>query len=212
MLFFFAVFWGFYPLYNAVFTFPQERRMLIKERSSGMYRLSSYFLAKTVGDLPLELALPTAFTFILYWMGGLKANPATFILSLLVVLYSVLVSQSLGLAYGAMLMDVKQATTLASVTTLVFLIAGGYYIQQIPPFIVWLKYLSYSYYCYKLLLGVQYNDNDYYECSKGVYCQVADFPAIKAIGLNNMWMDVFIMALMLVGYRLIAYLALNRVQ
>ncbi|KAF3675199.1 ABC transporter G family member 14 [Capsicum annuum] len=212
MVFFFAVFWGFYPLYNAVFTFPQERRMLIKERSSGMYRLSSYFLAKTVGDLPLELALPTAFTFILYWMGGLKANPATFILSLLVVLYSVLVSQSLGLAYGALLMDVKQATTLASVTTLVFLIAGGYYIQQIPPFIVWLKYLSYSYYCYKLLLGVQYNDNDYYECSKGVYCQVAEFPAIKSVGLNNMWMDVFIMALMLVGYRLVAYLALNRVR
>ncbi|CAN4127994.1 unnamed protein product [Withania somnifera] len=212
MVFFFAVFWGFYPLYNAVFTFPQERRMLIKERSSGMYRLSSYFLAKTVGDLPLELALPAAFTFILYWMGGLKANLATFILSLLVVLYSVLVSQSLGLAYGAMLMDVKQATTLASVTTLVFLIAGGYYIQQIPPFIVWLKYLSYSYYCYKLLLGVQYNDNDYYECSKGVYCQVADFPAIKSVGLNNMWMDVFIMALMLVGYRLIAYLALSRVR
>ncbi|KAF3679831.1 putative conserved oligomeric Golgi complex subunit 6-like [Capsicum annuum] len=159
---------GLYHLYNAVFTFHQERRMLIKERSSGMYRLSSYFLAKTVGDLPLELALPTAFTFILYWMGGLKVNPATFILSLLVVLYSVVISQSLGLAYGALIMDVKQATTLASVTTLVFIIDGGYYIQQIPPFIVWLKYLSYRYYCYKLLLGVQYNDNDYYECSKGV--------------------------------------------
>ncbi|XP_016484357.1 ABC transporter G family member 14-like [Nicotiana tabacum] len=212
MLFFFAVFWGFYPLYNAVFTFPQERRMLIKERSSGMYRLSSYFLAKTVGDLPLELALPTAFTFILYWMGGLKADPTTFILSLLVVLYNVLVSQSLGLAFGALLMDVKQATTLASVTTLVFLIAGGYYIQQIPSFIVWLKYLSYSYYSYKLLLEVQYNDSDFYECSKGVYCQVADFPAIKSVGLNNMWIDVSIMAVMLIGYRLVAYLALTRVR
>ncbi|XP_059306431.1 ABC transporter G family member 14-like isoform X1 [Lycium ferocissimum] len=212
MLFFFAVFWGFYPLYNAVFTFPQERRMLIKERSSGMYRLSSYFLAKTVGDLPLELALPTAFTFILYWMGGLKPDPTTFILSLLVVLYNVLVSQSLGLAFGALLMDVKQATTLASVTTLVFLIAGGYYIQQIPSFIVWLKYLSYSYYSYKLLLGVQYNQSDYYECSKGVYCQVANLPAIKSVGLNNMWIDVLIMAVMLVGYRLVAYLALTRVR
>ncbi|XP_055819828.1 ABC transporter G family member 14-like [Solanum dulcamara] len=212
MLFFFTVFWGFYPLYNAVFTFPQERRMLIKERSSGMYRLSSYFLAKTVGDLPLELALPTAFTFILYWMGGLKPNPTTFILSLLVVLYNVLVSQSLGLAFGALLMDVKQATTLASVTTLVFLIAGGYYIQQIPPFILWLKYLSYSYYSYKLLLGVQYNDNDYYECSKGVYCQVANLPAIESVGLNNTWIDVSVMAVMLIGYRVVAYLALTRVR
>ncbi|KAL2902042.1 ABC transporter G family member 14 [Bienertia sinuspersici] len=72
LIFFFSVFWGFYPLYNAVFTFPQERRMLIKERTSGMYKLSSYFLARTIGDLPLELALPTAFVFIIYWMGGLK--------------------------------------------------------------------------------------------------------------------------------------------
>ncbi|XP_027345550.1 ABC transporter G family member 14-like [Abrus precatorius] len=212
LLFFFSVFWGFYPLYNAVFTFPQERRMLIKERSSGMYRLSSYFLARTIGDLPLELALPTAFVFIIYWMGGLNPHPMTFILSLLVVLYSVLVSQSLGLAFGAILMEVKQATTLASVTTLVFLIAGGYYIQQIPPFIEWLKYLSYSYYCYKILLGVQYNDDDHYECSKGVLCKVSDFPPIKSVGLNDLWVDVFIMALMLVGYRLVAYLALQRVR
>ncbi|KAG5248587.1 ABC transporter family member [Salix suchowensis] len=212
LLFFFSVFWGFYPLYNAVFTFPQERRMLAKERASGMYHLSSYFLARTFGDLPLELALPTAFVFIIYWMGGLKADPTTFILSLLVVLYSVLVSQSLGLAIGAILMDIKQATTLASVTTLVFLIAGGYYVQHIPPFIVWLKYLSYSYYSYKLLLGVQYNEDDYYECSERVMCRVGDFPSVKSMGLNHLWVDVAIMALMLVGYRLVAYLALHRVQ
>ncbi|XP_054810535.1 ABC transporter G family member 14-like isoform X2 [Prosopis cineraria] len=212
LLFFFSVFWGFYPLYNAVFTFPQERRMLIKERSSGMYRLSSYFMARTIGDLPLELALPTAFVFIIYWMGGLKPHPVTFILSLLVVLYSVLVSQSLGLAFGAILMEIKQATTLASVTTLVFLIAGGYYVQQIPPFIAWLKYLSYSYYCYKLLLGVQYDEEDYYECSNGVLCRVEDFGPIKSMGLNQLWVDVLMMALMLVGYRLVAYLALRRVR
>ncbi|KAI3453904.1 hypothetical protein Pfo_010567 [Paulownia fortunei] len=212
MLFFFSVFWGFYPLYNAVFTFPQERTMLIKERSSGMYRLSAYFLARTVGDLPMELALPTAFTFIFYWMGGLKPDPSTFILSLLVVLFSVLVSQGLGLAFGAILMDVKQAATVASVTTLVFLIAGGYYIRQIPPFIVWLKYLSYSYYCYKLLLGVQYNENDYYECGKEVYCRVSDYPAIKSVGLSHLWMDMSVMVLMLVGYRFIAYIALHRVR
>ncbi|KAJ0970968.1 hypothetical protein J5N97_018927 [Dioscorea zingiberensis] len=213
LLFFFSVFWGFYPLYNAVFTFPQERSMLIKERSSGMYRLSSYFLARTAGDLPMELALPTAFVVIIYWMGGLKADPVTFLLSLLVVLYSVLIAQSLGLAVGAILMDVKQATTLASVTTLVFLVAGGYYVQHIPAFIVWLKYLSYSYYCYKLLIGVQFDANDRYQCSPdGTSCRAADYPAIKSVGLTGIWTDVCIMALMLVGYRLIAYLALRRLR
>ncbi|KAJ6842775.1 ABC transporter G family member 14-like [Iris pallida] len=213
LLFFFSVFWGFYPLYNAVFTFPQERAMLIKERSSGMYRLSTYFLARTAADLPMELCLPTAFVFIIYWMGGLDPHPTTFLLSLLVVLYSVLVAQSLGLAIGAILMDdLKQATTLASVTTLVFLIAGGYYVQQIPPFIVWLKYLSYSFYCYKLLLGVHFHPGDGYECSPGVVCPVTDFPAIRSVGLDGMWLDVCVMGLMLVGYRLVAYLVLRRLQ
>ncbi|URE37066.1 ABC transporter G family member [Musa troglodytarum] len=212
LIFFFSVFWGFFPLYNAVFTFPQERPMLRKEQASGMYRLSSYFLARTAGDLPMELALPTAFTFIIYWMGGLKPDPVAFLLSLLVVLFSVLVAQSLGLAVGAILMDVKQATTLASVTTLVFLMAGGYYVQQIPPFIVWLKYLSYSFYCYKLLLGVQFSQHAAYECSTGVMCPVIVYPAIKSVGLGHVWIDVCIMGLMLVGYRLVAYLALHHLQ
>lgn len=214
LIFFFSVFWGFFPLYNAVFTFPLERPMLVKERSSGMYRLSSYFAARTAADLPMELALPTAFVVILYWMGGLDPRPGPFLLSLLVVLYSVLVAQSLGLAIGAVLMDVKQGTTLASVITMVFLIAGGYYVQHIPPFVGWLRWLNYSFYCYRLLIGIQFGDGAaHYDCGGGgARCLVADFPAIKAVGLNNHWVDVCVMALLLVGYRVIAYLALDRLK
>ncbi|PIA63447.1 hypothetical protein AQUCO_00201055v1 [Aquilegia coerulea] len=209
LLFFLSIFWGFFPLFNAIFTFPQERPMLIKERSSGMYRLSSYYFARIAGDLPMELVLPTIFVAVTYWMSGLKPSPLIFILTLLIILFNVLVSQGLGLALGAVIRDVKQATTLASVTMLVFLLAGGYYIQHIPPFIAWLKYISFSHYCYKLLIGVQYTDTDYYECGMGVHCKVLDFPAIHQLGLNNMGWDLLAMVLMLVGYRLMAYVGLR---
>lgn len=212
LLFFFSTFWGFFPLFNGIFTFPQERSMLIKERSSGMYRLSSYFLARTVGDLPMELVLPTIFVIITYWMGGLKRDATTFILTLLVILYNVLVSQGLGLALGAALMDVKQATTLASVTTLTFLLAGGYYVQKIPIFIAWLKYVSFSYYCYRLLIVVQYSPDEMYDCGMGKSCRIMDFPAIKHIGNDNKYFDVAALGIMLIGYRLIAYGALRRVK
>jgi hypothetical protein len=217
LIFFFSVFWGFFPLYNAVFTFPLERPMLLKERASGMYRLSSYFAARAAADLPMELGLPTAFVLILYWMGGLDPRPGAFVLSLAVVLYSVLVAQSLGLAVGAVLMDVKQGTTLASVITMVFLIAGGYYVQHIPPFVAWLRWLNYSFYCYRLLLGIQFpGGGGFYECDgpdgRRTLCPVAEFPAIKAVGLNNHWIDVCVMALLLVGYRVIAYVALDRLK
>lgn len=186
--------------------------MLIKERSSGMYRLSSYYFARIVGDLPMELVLPTVSVATTYWMSGLKPSPITFAFTLLIILFNVLVSQGLGLALGAIIMDVKQATTLASVTMLIFLLAGGYYIQHIPSFIAWIKYISFSHYCYKLLIGVQYTEADYYECGTGgmsVHCKVLDFPAIHQLGLNNMEWDLFPMVLMLIGYRLMAYIALR---
>ncbi|XP_042025333.1 ABC transporter G family member 21 [Salvia splendens] len=208
LLFFFSIFWGFFPLFNAIFVFPLERPIIMRERSSGMYRLSSYYIARMVGDLPMELVLPTIFVTITYWMGGLKPSLVTFALTLAIVLLNVLVAQGLGLALGAILMDVKQATTLSSVLMLVFLLASGYYIQHIPMFIDWMRYISFSQYCYKLLVGVQYSVNEVYECGHGS-CRAYDFPAIKSLQIHNMAVDVAALVLMLLGYRVLAYLALR---
>lgn len=207
-MFFFSIFWGFFPLFNAIFVFPLERPIIMRERSSGMYRLSSYYIARMVGDLPMELVLPTIFVTVTYWMGGLKPSLVTFALTLAIVLLNVLVAQGLGLALGAILMDVKQATTLSSVLMLVFLLASGYYIQHIPMFIDWMRYISFSQYCYKLLVGVQYSVNEVYECGHGS-CRAYDFPAIESLQIHNMALDVAALLLMLLGYRVLAYLALR---
>ncbi|KAL0337078.1 UNVERIFIED_CONTAM: ABC transporter G family member 22 [Sesamum calycinum] len=66
------------------------------------------------------------------------------------------VHEGLGLAIGATLMDLKKATTLASVTVMTFMLAGGYFVKNVPVFISWLRYLSFNYHTYKLLLKVQY--------------------------------------------------------
>ncbi|KDP27016.1 hypothetical protein JCGZ_20951 [Jatropha curcas] len=210
LLFFYSGFWGFFPLFEAIFTFPQERRMLAKERSSGTYRLSSYFMSRLVSDLPMELVLPTVFITITYWMAGLKPTPQNFFYTLFVLLYSVLVSQGLGLALGAAVMDQKKATTLGSVIMLSFLLAGGYYVQHVPSFIAWIKYLSISQYTYKLLVGSQYKANETYPCGESV-CLVGDFPLVKTVGLDGQIVSAVALGIMLLGYRLIAYLALMRV-
>ncbi|KAA8523859.1 hypothetical protein F0562_010282 [Nyssa sinensis] len=212
LLFFYAGFWGFFPLFQAIFTFPQERMMLEKERSSGMYRLSSYFMAKTVGDLPMELVLPAVFVTITYWMAGLKPTAGNFLDTLFSLLLSVLVSQGLGLALGALVMDQKSATILGSVIMLSFLLAGGYYVQHVPVFIAWIKYFSISQYTYKLLLGSQYKPSDTYPCpARGGTCLVGDFPSIKLVGLDGQAISVVALTIMLLLYRLFAYMALMRI-
>lgn len=212
LLFFESGFWGFFPLFQAIFTFPQERRMLEKERSSGMYRLSSYFMSTVVADLPMELILPTVFVVITYWMAGLKPTFVNFVQTLVVLLLSVLVSQGLGLAIGATIMDQKSATILGSVIMLTFLLAGGFYVQNVPSFIAWIKYISISNYTYKLLIGSQYKPSETYPCNgKSGFCLVGEFPAIKQVGLNGQAIAVVALVIMLVGYRLMAYVALMRI-
>ncbi|KAK1435671.1 hypothetical protein QVD17_01437 [Tagetes erecta] len=210
LLFFYTGFWGFFPLFQAIFTFPQEILMLEKERASGMYRLSSYFVSRTLGDLPMEMVLPTLFCIITYWMAGLKPTFGSFIYTLFALLLSVLVSQGLGLALGALVMDQQSATILGSVIMLSFTLAGGYYVQHVPAFISWIKFVSISQHTYKLLIGSQYEHDQTYQCGNRT-CLVEDFPAINSVGLDGQVTSIAILVVMLVFYRVIAYLALMRI-
>lgn len=80
-------------MFTAIFTFPQERVMLAKERSVGMYRLSAYLLARMTSDLPLDLILPLVFLGIVYLMAGLKPTFTAFSLTMLTVFLSVVAAQ-----------------------------------------------------------------------------------------------------------------------
>ncbi|XP_038906339.1 ABC transporter G family member 9 [Benincasa hispida] len=214
LFYFSSSFWGFFPLLQAIGTFPKERMILEKERASGMYRLSSYFISRTTSDLPMELVLPTIFIVIIYAMAGLKRTAANFFATLFSQLLSVLVAQGFGLAIGALVLDQSSATTLGSVIMLCFLLTSGYFVQHVPKFIAWTKYISIGTYTYKLLLISQYKATDTYPCpgnNGGKLCDVGEFPAIKLVGLDGKLTAVLALLSMLVGYRLVAYIALMRI-
>ncbi|XP_024983429.1 ABC transporter G family member 22-like [Cynara cardunculus var. scolymus] len=197
LLFFIAVFWAFFPVFTAIFTFPQERAMLNKERAADMYRLSAYFMARTTSDLPLDLFLPMLFLVVVYFMAGLRQTVDSFFLTMVIVFLCIVAAQGLGLAIGATLTDLKRATTLASVTVMAFMLAGGYFVKDVPIFISWLRYLSFNYHTYRLLLKVQYETIS---------------PVIDGIRLDSGLKEATALAIMVFGYRLLAYISLRRMK
>ncbi|KAJ0972053.1 hypothetical protein J5N97_020012 [Dioscorea zingiberensis] len=210
LLFFISIFWGVFPSFNAVFTFPQDRAVFVKERRSGMYTLSSYFMARMAGDLPMELLLPTIFTIVAYWMAGLRPDLEAFVLTLIVILSYVLVAQGLGLALGAVVMDAKQASTMITVIMLAFLLTGGFYVLNVPACMAWMKYTSFTFYCYRLLIGVQYNGmkTAYLDQSHHGSASVEQ----ELEGPVSVSVCILVLISMFIGYRLMAYAALRRIK
>lgn len=214
-LFFTSIFWGFFPLITAIFTFPQERAMLVKERSSDMYQLTAYFLSRTLSDIPMEWLLPIIFLLISYWMAALWVNAGTFFLTLGAVLLTISAAQGCGFLIGALVMDVKKGTTIASVVLLTFMLCGGYYLQSIPAWIGWIKYISFTFYSYRLVIRLQYRKNMTYFCGppedvRSVSCPMQD--ALKGITLHEAWVDALALLAMVIIYRTLAYFALRNMK
>ncbi|XP_010535206.1 PREDICTED: ABC transporter G family member 25-like [Tarenaya hassleriana] len=219
LLFFITIFWGVLPSVNAAFIFPQERAIFSRERASGMYTLSPYFMAHILGSLSMELVLPMAFLTLTYWMVDLKHGLSAFLLTLAVLLLYVVASQGLGLLFGAAIMDAKKASTIVTVTMLAFVLIGGYYVHKVPACMVWMKYVSTTFYSYRLLIDVQYGRGDEIFKAIGCWsegrrrfdgqCRFVEDEVVADIGP---WKSVGVLLLMIAGYRVLAYLALKRIK
>ncbi|KAL0326064.1 UNVERIFIED_CONTAM: ABC transporter G family member 22 [Sesamum radiatum] len=203
---------------TSIFTFPQERTMLAKERSVGMYKLSAYLIARNTSDLPLDLLLPIVFLTIIYFMVGLKLTFPAFFLTLLSIFLSIIAAQGLGLAIGAAFMDVKKATTLASVTVMAFMLSGGFFIKYTYPVlfhaygaesssVYWIRYVSLNYHTYRLLLKIQYS------CVGGTSrSEICDSAFIKAERLDHSATEAGAILAMIIGYRMLTYVLLRRMK
>ena len=66
-------------------------------------RLSAFYLARSLSDLPMDFAMPTALIIIVYFMGGLRYNALAFFGIYGVALLSMLVAQVGGCWPGCML-------------------------------------------------------------------------------------------------------------
>jgi ABC-2 type transporter len=144
-VFFYGVFWAFFSTFSALFAFPPEKAVLNKDRSSGAYRLSSYYVAKTCVETPADCIYPIIFSLITYYAIGLNSDVGRFLLFTLILVLVVLASQSLGLALSALMLDIRQAQVVSSVVILGTMLISGFYVLEdnIPAPVRPLKALSF---------------------------------------------------------------------
>ncbi|KAK3200053.1 hypothetical protein Dsin_023468 [Dipteronia sinensis] len=211
LIFYICIFWTSSSIFGAVYVFPFEKIYLVKERKADMYRLSVYYACSTLCDMLAHVFYPTLFMVIIYFMAGFKRTVPCFFLTLFSILLIAVTSQGAGELFGAAVLSIKRAGMIASLVLMLFLLTGGYYVQHIPKFMQWLKYLSFMYYGFRLLLKVQYSGDQLYECeSKGGCRPLQSSPSFDMVNLSGGLQEVWVLLVMAFGYRLCAYLCLRK--
>ena len=236
-LFFELLFLSFLTLFGSLFTFPDERAVICKERQSGAVRVSAYFVARSLADVPLDLFPPTLFVAIAYWLAGLRRDAAAFFAHVLLVYLAVLVASSLGLFVGATFPNTKQAQTVASVVMLSVMLTGGFYFDETPRWLDWTKKTSFINHAYAALLKTQFPDGGTFACFEdeaealladseeesverdGVSiagnrivstCRVEDTAQLSFVDLReSVWVNVGALLAVFFALRLATYLALR---
>ncbi|CAN0193610.1 unnamed protein product [Discosporangium mesarthrocarpum] len=203
--------------------FPPERSLMMRERSTGSYRVGPYFLAKSLSDVGLYTVVPMLFATVVYWAVGLRPEPGAFFIFLVIFMGEVIVGQSLGLFMSAAIEDVFTAQSLSFVLILLLMLFGGFYVnnERIPEGISFLKYLSFLYYGYGGLIHNEFSGRTFtcydigghkgasFPCAGGD--EVPGEDILEEFGFDDVNVSVNIGALysMVLGLRILTYLVIK---
>ena len=67
--------------------------VFLRERSSGVWRLSTFYLAVMTSEIPATVVMITAYSTIIYWMAGLTATPGNYFAFLGIMMLSAFTAQ-----------------------------------------------------------------------------------------------------------------------
>lgn len=213
---------GIAASFQAIHQFPLERALAMRERSAGTYRVSAYFLARSISDLCVQLLGPIVFCIIVYPMIGYEAKADKFFVMMFTLMLDCACATGLATMISCYCVNLNLTTVVLSMAMEICRVYDGFFI---PPILMqdiaawrWADMLSYLKYCF--LAGVIYQLRGLeFECTdqeiRDDKCNVTRGEQVmEARGYDRYTVEGCVAAAFgfMIGYRVIAYLGLKYIK
>ncbi|XP_016942494.1 protein white [Drosophila suzukii] len=206
----------FQNVFATINVFTSELPVFMREARSRLYRCDTYFLGKTIAELPLFLTVPLVFTAIAYPMIGLRAGVLHFLNCLALVTLVANVSTSFGYLISCASSSTSMALSVGPPVIIPFLLFGGFFLNSgsVPVYLKWLSYLSWFRYANEGLLINQWADVEPGEItctSSNTTCPSSGKVILETLNFSaaDLPLDYVGLAILIVSFRVFAYLALR---
>ena len=220
LIFFVLIYVEFSQLFKAVYTFPSVFNLMVKERTSGMYRLSAFYLAETICDLPMDYSIPLILIVSSYWVAHLRQSFLAFFGHVAIQLFSALAIQTIGLLLGATVSNPETAISFATVLMIALMLVTGFWVREIPSWIEWTQYIAPPYWTYRVLMQIEFGGRDFVDCGGVNEVQLPRNKCEPIESLNDemnipfdvdgpKWPGVTVIFAMLIALRIVTYYVLR---
>lgn len=197
--------------------FIDERPILLRETSSGLYRLSSHILANTLVFMPYLLLIAIIYSVSLYFLVGLCFSWKAFAYFVLVIWIIVLMANSFVLFLSSVAPNYIAGTSLVTILLAAFFLFSGYFIskESLPKYWLFMYFFSMYKYALDALLINEYSclHNKclvWFEEASVNSCLVTGGDVLDKNGLHERqwWLNVYMLLGFFVLYRVLCFLVL----
>ena len=138
------------------------RPIIVRERLTLTYRVSTIYLAKIFSELPFNLLTTVGYGFIIYYVTGLRSGFGHFVIFIIILLFEVYAVMGLGFLVSCCAKTRQIRDILSILVFLTIFMFGGNQIQnrlETSWIIRWFQFLSPIFYSYLALLKNELEGN-----------------------------------------------------
>lgn len=145
-MFFVIMVLAFLAIQSVILIFPDERPVFLREVNSGMYKVTAYFMAKLLSELPFGILIPGLYSAVVYWICGYNTtnwwNMPIFT-GINTLVYNA--SAAMSLIIGCTVADKQLAVALTPVLIIPMMLYAGFFISvdKIPKPLAPIGYVSF---------------------------------------------------------------------